>query len=386
MRKSILLYLLALALVLCSQLGNIRDFLTSRTMSCEEMIYDALWEERDSVALMGYRLSPEELSEHWGHVIHDNAELFYVADRYEYKSIGNLVLSVHPIYAVSGQELEQARQVYADTLQGILDTVHEEWTDLQTALYLHDYLCVHYAYDQSLQRYSAYELLTEGAGVCQAYTLVYDALLTACGIDAGYVISKEMNHSWNVVTIDGKQYNVDVTYDDPSPDSLGKVSHAHFMVSDSKLSADHSFTPDEGFGQCSDGIYDENAVWKEVNTAFVPVGKDFYYIKSGALYRWDGNNSQYIDTIYATWFTDRGDQSYWRGNYSALLSYKDKLLYSKPDCIMSYDPANGRFEVFYQHSYGPDIYGFQIKNDQLLLQLSTSPNDEGFIQTAKLPY
>ena len=189
MRKSILLYLLALALVLCSQLGNIRDFLDSRTMSCEEMIYDALWEERDSVALMGYRLSPEELSEHWGHVIHDNAELFYVADRYEYKSIGNLVLSVHPIYAVSGEALEQARQVYADTLQGILDTVHEEWTDLQTALYLHDYLCIHYAYDQSLRRYSAYELLTEGAGVCQAYTLVYDALLTACGIDAGYVIS-----------------------------------------------------------------------------------------------------------------------------------------------------------------------------------------------------
>jgi hypothetical protein len=189
-----------------------------------------------------------------------------------------------------------------------------------------------------------------------------------------------------LLTIDGKQYNVDVTYDDPSPDRLGKAEHTHFLVSDSKLSEDHSFAPDEGFGQCSDSFYDDKAIWENVSTAFVPIGKDFYYIKSGALYRWDGSESEYIDTIYATWFTDRGDQSYWRGNYSALLSYKDKLLYSKPDCIMSYDPANGRFEVFYKHSYGPDIYGFQIKDDQLLLQLSTSPNDEGIIQTAKLPY
>ncbi len=385
MRKSTIVYLAALALLLCTQLGNLRDFLNSRTMDCEEMIYTALWEEQDRVALAGYRLSPEELSEHWSHVIYDHAELFYVADRYEYRAIGDLVLSVHPIYAVSGSELELARQVYADTINDILSTVHSEWTDLQKALYLHDYLCSHYAYDENLQRYSAYELLTEGTGVCQAYTLVYDALLTACGIDSSYVISREMNHSWNVVTIDGKQYNVDATYNDPSPDQLGKVSHTHFLCSDSKFTADHSFSPTEGFGQCADSSYDQKAVWENVSTAFVPVGKDFYYIQNGMLYRWDGSNSDYIDTIYATWFTDRGDQSYWRGNYSALIAYKGKLLYSKPDCIMSYDPADDSFDVFYEHTGSPDIYGFQIKNDELLLQLSTSPNEPGQVVAVTLP-
>lgn len=386
MRKRTIVYLIALALVLCSQLGNIRDLFGSRTTDCEELLYTALYEERDSIGLAGYRLTPEELSEHWSHVMHDNAELFYVADRYEYKSIGGMVLSVHPIYAVSGDELTLARQVYGDIIQDILDTVHPDWTELQTALYLHDYLCSHYAYDDSLSRYTAYELLTEGKGVCQAYTLVYDALLTTCGMESSYVISREMNHSWNVVTIDGKQYNVDVTYDDPSPDRLGKAAHTHFLLSDTKLSDDHSYSPEEGFGQCTDSFYDEKAIWENVSTAFVPVGKDFYFIKSGALYRWDGSQSHYIDTIYATWFTDRGDQSYWRGNYSALAVYEGKLLYSKPDCIMSYDPTSGKFEVFYEHSYGPDIYGFQIKDGQLLLQLSTSPNEEGFIQNAKLPY
>ncbi|MBQ3258457.1 MAG: hypothetical protein IJA67_13785 [Oscillospiraceae bacterium] len=385
MRKSTIISLVILALVLCTQLGNVRDLLNSRSMDCEEMIYNALWEERDSLSLMGYGLTPHELNAHWSHVIHDHGELFYVADRYEYKSIGDLVLSVHPIYAVSGDERELAQQLYSDTIQDILDAVQPTWTDLQTALYLHDYLCSHYAYDESLQRYSAYELLTEGKGVCQAYTLVYDALLTACGIESSYVISREMNHSWNVVTIDGKRYNVDVTYDDPSPDHLGKAFHTHFLCSDAKLAEDHSFTPEEGFGQCTDSFYDSGALWETVSTAFVPIGDRFYYIKSGMLYQWDGSRSEYIDTIYATWFTDRGDQSYWRGNYSALLAHEGKLLYSKPDCIMAYDPADGSFEVFYKHTYGPDIYGFQIKDDQLLLQVSASPNEAGQVISVTLP-
>ena len=385
MRKFIMLCTVLLALLFCTQAGTIRDFFASRSMNCEEVIYNALWEERDSVSLIGYGLTPEELAEHWNRVIYDNAELFYVADRYEYKVIGSKVLSAHPVYAVSGNDLEQARRVYNDALQDILDTVQPQWSDLQKALYLHDYLCSRCTYDESLQRYSAYELLTEGTGVCQAYTLVYDALLDACGIESSYVISKEMNHSWNVVTIDGVKYNVDVTYGDPSPERLGKASHLHFLRSDNAFSEHHSYTADEGFGQCTDTRYDSGALWENVDTAFVPMGSDFYYIKSGALYRWDGSQSQYIDTIYATWFTDRGDQSYWEGNYSTLIAYKDKLSYSKPDRIMSYDPASGVFDVFYKHTGSPDIYGFQIKDDQLLLQLSTSPNEEGQIITAKLP-
>lgn len=163
-------------------------------------------------------------------------------------------------------------------------------------------------------------------------------------------------------------------------------SHKYFLRSDDHFSESHQYSAAEGFGRCTDSFYDEKALWENVETAFVPAGKDFYYIKSGALYRWDGTSTEYIDTIYATWFTDRGDQSYWKGNFSTLLAYEGKLLYSKPDCIMSYDPANGRFDVFYKHTGSPDIYGFQIKNNELLLQLSTSPNDLGETISVKLPY
>ena len=103
------------------------------------------------------------------------------------------------------------------------------------------------------------------------------------------------------------------------------------------------------------------------------------------LYRWDGTESHYIDTIYATWFTDI-QNTYWKGNYSALASYDGKLLYSKPDCIMSYNPANGIFAVFYNYTGQGDIYGFQIADGQLSLQISNSPNEAGEIINVKAPY
>ena len=120
MAKKFILCLLAAALVLFTQLGNLRDLIRSTHMDCEELIYDALWEERDSIALAAYRLTPEELGDHWNHVIYDSAELFYVSDRYEYKAIGDLVLSVSPGYVATGNQLDTARTLYNEALDTIL--------------------------------------------------------------------------------------------------------------------------------------------------------------------------------------------------------------------------------------------------------------------------
>ena len=357
------------------------DLSDSRTMTCEEKLYQAMMDEREVINLLGYGLSPEDLSKNWSHTIYDNAELFFVADRYQYKTLGSVVLCAMPQYAVSGSALSQARISYDRAMSEILKTVDPQWSDLETALYLHDYLCMHYAYDESLTHFTAYELLTEGSGVCQAYTLTYSALLEACGIESSYVVSREMNHAWNVVTIDGVSYNVDVTYDDPSADRLGKASHDYFLCSDSKLIADHSFTKQEGFGRCSSTLYDNGTPWENCSTGFVPLGDSFYYISEGKLYRMQYGESSYIDTIYATWYAS--STSYWQGNFSALWAKDDRLLYSKPDCIMAYEPATKQFSVFYQHNGSGDIYGFSLQGDTLLLQIAESPNEAGKIITAK---
>lgn len=358
------------------------DLKDSATIPCEELLYEALTEERDTIFLLGYNLSESQLYDLWCEVAYTHADLFYVDDEYQYTLLGNTVLSVSPTYHIRGDELNAARQIYADALAQIRSCYDPNWTQLETALFFHDYLCMYYSYDESLTRFSAYEMLTEGTGVCQAYALIYAELLRTFGIECDYVISEEMNHAWNVVTIDGVKYNVDVTFDDPTSDRRGRAAHTYFLLSDAALSKDHSFTPEEGYGQCTDTRYDSGAVWEGVQTGFVPVGDSFYFIKSGMLYRWDGGEPQYIDTIYATWFTDHGDNSYWKGNHSTLWAYEDMVLYSKPKAILSYTPATGEFQSEYIHQGSKDIYGFSYIDGELTLQVGFSPNEPGELVTA----
>ena len=363
--------------LLLTQKSIIQDFIDSRQMPCDEKLYQALMEEQKTIFLLGYGLGEMELYDIWSDVAYSKADLFFVDDAYNYTLLGSKVLTVTPTYNTHGNGLTETRKLYEAALAAIHAKHDPSWTDLETALFFHDYLCMYYSYDESLSHFTAYEFLSEGSGVCLAYALVYSELLQAYDIPCDYVISEEMNHVWNVVTIDGVKYNVDVTFDDPTSDRRGRANHTYFLLSDEALGVDHSFTAEEGYGQCTDTRYDSGAVWKDVKTGFVPAYDGFYYIKSGMLYYWDGSEPIYIDTIYATWFTGYGNSSYWKGNHSTLWEHNGRVLYSKPKTIMSYTPGSGTFAVEYTYTGDEDIYGFSYINDTLILQVGYSPNEPG---------
>ena len=46
-----------------------------------------------------------------------------------------------------------------------------------------------------------------------------------------------MNHAWNLIKIDGEWYHIDVTWDDPTPDLLGRVNHVFFLISDDAIAS-----------------------------------------------------------------------------------------------------------------------------------------------------
>ena len=372
-----------LAAIAYTQQTAIDDLMESTRIPCEEMIYRSLMDQQDTIVLAYYGLEESELFDAWCDVAYTRADLFFVADHYQFTMLGDRVLAVTPEYTMRGDALAEARQIYAAEMDKLRALRDPDWTQLETALFFHDYLCMRYSYDESLSLFSAYEMLTEGTGVCQAYALIYAELMNSFGIECGYVISEEMNHAWNVITIDGVKYNVDVTYDDPTSDRRGRAAHTYFLLSDAALSADHSFTAAEGYGQCTDTRYDSGAVWEDVRTGFVPVDDAFYFLKSGMLYRWDGGEPIYIDTVYATWFTGMGNSSYWKGNHSTLWMHEDMVLYSKPKTILSYTPETGLFHVQYEHKGSEDIYGFSYIDGELVLQVGYSPNEPGELITVK---
>jgi hypothetical protein len=109
-------------------------------------------------------------------------------------------------------------------------------SDYEKILYVHDQLVRRCAYGdtESDLDHLAYAALVNGRAVCEGYTAAYRIVLNRLGIQCIKVESEEMNHSWNMVYLDGAWYHVDVCWDDPTPDQGPDawVSHDNFLKSD----------------------------------------------------------------------------------------------------------------------------------------------------------
>ena len=110
-------------------------------------------------------------------------------------------------------------------------------SDFDKARILHDYLVLTCAYDEEnynagtipAASYSAYGALVNHVAVCNGYTLAYQKLCQAAGLECQVV--RGVNHAWNVVKIDGQWYHVDTTWDDPVPNRPNTTRYTYFLLS-----------------------------------------------------------------------------------------------------------------------------------------------------------
>ena len=280
------------------------------------------------------------------------------------------------------------RATYEQKLAEVLSIcVTEDMEDWQIALSLHDYLIVNAVYDESLVANTGYDLMVNGTTVCAGYTDLYRDLLNRAGIPCRSVTSPTMEHTWNLVSIGGNWYHADLTWDDPTPDVQGYVSHKYFLRTDAEISADDE--PHSGWVTditCTDGRFSD-AFWKDVespilftdaNTAYLLRHKDF----SNRIYRRNiakGNetciykeSTPYINIGKGQYSYIRHGLSLWDGRL--WFCTLGKVISMKPDgsgqrTEYTYDTAkNGRY-----------LAGCYIKNDTLYLSTS---NHEGKMQAA----
>lgn len=120
----------------------------------------------------------------------------------------------------------------------------------------------------------AYGALVEGRAVCQGYSAAFAYVCRMSGIQCitVYGTSKGENHSWNKVLCDGKWYNVDLTWDDPTENFKDNISHSYFMLSDAEILKDHTFKIISGTDKPADETRDyfvENGIYAENSSSAV---------------------------------------------------------------------------------------------------------------------
>ncbi len=297
------------------------------------------------------------------------------------------VTSLIPHYVTTSDEAAAKLAEVNAVVDSIVSWIPEGASDEEKLICVHDWLVVNSAYDRTYTYHDAYTILTQGTGVCDAYSY---AMMTVCnrlGIPCVRMTSSSMNHAWNIVKIDGEWYHIDATWDDPTADRLGRVRHSHFLVSDEKIKTlNHS-----GFeeGLCTSDRFDD-AYWKNTNSQVVFLNGDLYYIEtvsdsslygfSGAIFR--AGESAPVHTFTAAW--GPADMSYfWTQAYSGLAVHEGKLVYNTPTQLVSLNTATGETETLYEYTGEKRIYAlFTDRNSDIVCVLGVDPNasdDELFI-------
>ncbi len=118
----------------------------------------------------------------------------------------------------------------------LADLIKNEMSDYTKELLIHDYIVNNTVYGYSEHCYDAYGALIQKEAVCQGYSRAMLLLSSLAGIYCLEAVGTDegVNHSWNIIRLDGDYYHVDVSYNDPVG-SINVLRHYYFNVTDSDL-------------------------------------------------------------------------------------------------------------------------------------------------------
>ena len=313
----------------------------------EDALYRGMMNAEARIDLEGILPAPttDDVRDAMQHLANAAPELFHVDTGYTTMTSGGVAVAVTPTYTLTGQALLSARLDYLARLAEITAGVDPAWSDAEICLYLHDYLCRNFAYDTTYSVYDAYGFLTGGTGVCQSYTLTYTALLAQFDIPVTYATGKDgtVAHIWNIVTLDGVPYHVDVTWGDPlsgGADDFGVATHTNFLKSDAAIDATgHTDRVNRGGVVCNDTRYDE--------APFTPVLSSAAFLHGTAYVVDDGQvlalgddllTSTEVYTLTEQW---QSGLSYLVHRPACVTAYGGLLYINAPKKLLSLDPASG---------------------------------------------
>ena len=377
----------------------------------------------DVIDLSMYSIPVERFKYIYGHFIApivqlEHPELFYVdlESSYQYISNGEYITSVSANYRMSESEARAAQAMIEAETQKVVLTASELNTDLEKALYVHDYITQNYSYDTSYSSYTIDSMVARKTGVCQGYSHLYYIIMNALGIPCVnvpnvYNDAVETGHMWNKIMIDNEWYNVDVTFDDPISEFSTSGSHDYFLLNDEQirtrdietrqLKNEHAKIAPKKW----DGITDAEVSHGDTSKfyGFINmVGASVY--KDGAFWCLNSNNDickvKFEGNIVIEPRFTRVEDYRWNiwdysylyigGYFSNLALYNNKVYFNTPNTIYEFDTENNNLIPAYTYD-GPSnvcntyFYGLRTADGALYVDYTELHYDESTGGVSVLP-
>lgn len=157
------------------------------------------------------------------------------------------IFSMKPVYGFSADELDSVSKTMSVKADEIMSSISADMSDVDIIKLFHDTIILNCDYSsESINSGNAYGALIEGNALCEGYSRAMSYLCLKAGIPCEIVTGTAdgVPHMWNMVELDGKWYNIDLTWDDPvfNPPVSDYISYSFFNVTDSQIQKTH--TPD----------------------------------------------------------------------------------------------------------------------------------------------
>ncbi len=242
-------------------------------------------------------------------------------------------------------------------------------TEAEKVLLVHDRLALLLKYDDShtaADNYNIYGALINNLCICDGYANAFRYLLAQLGIDSTYCKSDDLNHTWNIVKVNGKKYHVDVTWDDPtSPDDIpGCAQHTYLLKSTDymKADADHK-APDFSDTAPTDKTYD-NWFMNSSRASAQLLDGTIYFIDNvtNQLKKISGNSAVKVRDLGSSWSVSTKVGGKDSKSLSSLAADGKYLYYAKTDGIYKFDPTSNKEEKI--RSFSDVILGFTYNGSE----------------------
>lgn len=191
------------------------------------------------------RLESERLAEVYLRLKLDTPLLFYVVG-YSYRYYpGADHVEFIPEYLFEKSKIRTHQQAISARMQRLVRPLQGK-SQLEKELAIHDFILENVRYDKLKKSYS-HEIIgpmTQGVGVCEGIAKTVKALCDAVGVECIIALSEanpergvRYRHTWNILTIDGKRYHLDATFDNSL--QRGVKRYDYFNLDDRHIFLDH---------------------------------------------------------------------------------------------------------------------------------------------------
>lgn len=276
---------------------------------------------------------------------------------YNSSKINDTVLTVKPFDDESplGRAKMTAQVEYR--ANKIIDQMNSDLnnpTDLRKTLYLHDWISNHNknTTEESQNRRTnipGYSIIVNNEGFCGEHSTAYALLCNKTNIPCICIESHSLNHAWNLLTINNKNYYIDCTWDGNHNQHFD-----HFLKSRDTFHLSHASEDWTSWYWQKYHKETEN-VYETVNTSTDYDNYNWYEFPD---YHWAHitNNSEvsynFDDSIFDESYPQETTAVFVNGDYRAAITYNSVILYDSayyPNELASFTLSDSESSTRYIH-------------------------------------